>query len=396
MRPTQAIIDVESIKHNIKLAANLSGGKVMTIVKADAYGFGLQRLIEDIHNLYECASFGVAFGDEGAALREKLNFLASKKDVITLEGFFNPQDLEQHFKYDLTPTIHHVQQMEMLKECKPDKQLKVWLKYNSGMNRLGLNANELGDAYKWIAEQDPNIIKLEGIMTHFSSANLSDNTVSLAQIADFSRALEPISKLIDIVDIETSLAPKISLCNSPGIVSGFGQAPFSDSNLPIKSWALNAEYISRPGLMLYGASPMDDMDTNEIKIKTSMRLTTHLIAVRHLKQGDEVGYERGWCAGKDCLMGVAPIGYADGYPFVETKRVALVPVMVKGQRCSLGGRVSMDMLCLDLSNCPDAKVGDEVELWGDNISANEVAQLITCPVQKIFASLTKRVPRIYQ
>ena len=373
---------------NIKLATTLSGDKVMAVVKADAYGLGIAGIVKSIYDLDECRYFAVAFSTEGEYLRKHLTALGSLKDIITLEGFFNPEDLDLHLQYKLIPTIHSPEQIEMLKKHKITKPLGVWIKYNSAMNRLGLNAKQLKTACEWLAGRKD--IRIEGIMTHFASANRTELQTTIKQVEDFSAGLCAIEDII----VKMPRLPLLSLCNSPGIMAGFGSDPFAQ--LQVKPWMLKANYVSRPGLMLYGASPMDEKSAQELGIKTVACLTTELIAVRRLLKGDAVGYEEGWRAPRDCLMGVAPIGYADGYPFVEPSRVTKMPVIVKGKRCYLGGRVSMDMLCLDLDGCPDAKVGDKVELWGDNLSSNEVAQITVCPPQRLYSSITSRVPRVYE
>lgn len=397
-RPTQAIINLAAIKKNLALAADKSGDGVMAIVKANAYGFGIREVVTAIYQIKECLSFGVAFTEEALELRELLNQLDSKKRILTLEGFFSSNDLEIHLQHKIDATIHHPEQMEILKQTKikssndSANSLGVWLKCNSGMNRLGLSRQQAIDASAWVSEQ-PHI-KLLGIMTHFSSANRGEPTVSMKQMAHFRDTLEPIWAHLKATTKADEL-PKISICNSPGIIAGFAQNPFAHvtTNNDLDP---QPQLISRPGLILYGGSPMDEQNAQELGITAGMTLKSRLMSVRQLTKGESVGYEdRTWTASSSCLMGVVPIGYADGYPFIRPDKITQLPILVNGRKCFLGGRVSMDMLCVDLSNCPDAKVGDEVELWGDKLPVNEVAATAGGPPQRLLSALTKRVPRIY-
>ncbi|MCH9664505.1 MAG: alanine racemase [Gammaproteobacteria bacterium] len=401
-RPTQAVISLAAIKSNLALAAKISGSKVMAVVKADAYGMRVHQVIPAIHKMEECKSFAVAFAEEAVELRELLEQLGNKKDVIALEGFFSEADLELHRKHNLVAVIHDQEQIEMLKQEKSGggEPLSIWLKCSSGMNRLGLSPQEALAAFIWVQEQ-PHI-NLLGIMTHFAAANREDRSVSLEQIRHFRETLEPIWNRLagDTNSAGTgNNLPMLSLCNSPGIVAGFSQDPFALVTPQATSLGADMnpqpEFISRPGLMLYGGSPMDVDSAEDVGIKPVMELKSKLMAVRHLEKGDAVGYEGAWQAPAPGLMGVVPIGYADGYPFVETSKISQIPLLVNGRKCFLGGRVSMDMLCVDLHNCPDAKVGDEVELWGNKLPIHEIANVIGCPVQRLFSALTKRVPRIH-
>lgn len=398
-RPTQAVINLAAVKKNLKLAAELSGNKVMAVVKADAYGFGIHKTVKAIHQMKECHSLAVAFAEEALELRELLNQLNDNKQILTLEGFFSPRDLDAHIRHKIDAAIHHPEQIEMLKGLVADKEnrLGVWLKCNSDMNRLGLSRQQALDAYTWISKQ-PHI-KLLGIMTHFSSANRPDPTVSLEQIAHFHETLKPIWSHLKETTKDADL-PMLSLSNSPGIISKFSFASVNNNKKDeekIAPLSPQPHLISRPGLMLYGGSPMDKDSAKELGITAAMTLKSRLMSVRQLKKGDSVGYEEGtWVASNTCLMGIVPIGYADGYPFIPMERITKLPLLINGRKCFLGGRVSMDMLCVDLSNCPDAQVGDEVELWGDNLPVNDIAAIAGGPPQRLFAALTKRVPRVYQ
>ncbi len=367
-RPTKALIDLSALKHNLIKAASLSRGKIIAVIKSNAYGHSMPQVASCFDELAEVDSFAVAFSDEGIALREHLQNIGSQKNIITLEGFSDVVDLQSHLQHNLIATIHHTEQLKILGKEQLNKPLGIWLKHNSGMNRLGLSSTELLAAYQQVSA-NPHL-HLCGIMTHLAAANRANTEEAQEQVRVFHHALTSIQQ-------STQQQIPLSICNSAALC-----------NLPAAHGTAN-DY-ERPGIMLYGASPLDNTSAQELDLRAGMQLKSKLISVRQLKAGDLVGYEGVWRCPADCLMGVAPIGYADGYP--RRSAATPVPVLVNGHRCFLSGRVSMDMICLDLKNCPNAQVGDEVELWGANLPANEVADAFDTIVNRLFTGLTSRVP----
>lgn len=380
LRPTQAIVDLSALQHNLKTASKLSGGKTIAVIKSNAYGHGILRAASCLAFLEQTHSFAVAFADEGAILRQHLYKIGSSKEITALQGFYSPDNLQLYLEHDLIATIHHKEQINILAKHKLHKfsrPLKVWFKHNSGMNRLGLSANELINAYrKTIANPYVHIF---GIMTHLATANREDISDSEEQLQRLYKAIEPIQKqraALNQQPLSISISNSAALCN-----------PALSKMIALK------ENYSRPGIMLYGASPLDGTTAKEIGLRPVMKLKSKLISVRQLKSGDSVGYEGLWRASHDCVMGVVPIGYGDGYPY--RSQPCKVPVLVKGEKCFLSGRTSMDMLCIDLSGCTDPKPGDEVELWGDNLPTNEVAAAFDTVVNRLTSSLTPRIPLKY-
>ena len=331
--------------------------------------------------LAEVDSFAVAFSDEGIALREHLQKIGSPKNIITLEGFSDEADLQSHLQHNLIATIHHTEQLKILGKERLNKPLGIWLKHNSGMNRLGLSSTELLAAYQQVST-NPHL-HLWGIMTHLAAANRANTEEAQEQVRVFHHALTAIQQPAQ----QQGGAHKGGADNKPPLPLSICNSAALCNLLAAHGTANDYE---RPGIMLYGASPLDNTSAQELDLRAGMQLKSKLISVRQLKAGDLVGYEGVWRCPADCLMGVAPIGYADGYP--RRSAVTPVPVLVNGRKCFLSGRVSMDMICLDLKNCPNAQVGDEVELWGANLPANEVADAFDTIVNRLFTGLTSRVP----
>ena len=393
-RPTKALIDLSALKHNLIRAASLSRGKIIAVIKSNAYGHSMPQVASCFDELAEVDSFAVAFSDEGIALREHLQKIGRHKNIITLEGFSDVVDLQSHLQHNLIATIHHTEQLKILGKEQLNKPLGIWLKHNSGMNRLGLSSTELLAAYQQISA-NPHL-HLWGIMTHLAAANRANTEEAQEQVRVFHHAVTTIQQSIQQSTQQQGGVHRSGVHKGGAHRSGADNKPLPLSicnsaalcNLPAAHGTAN-DY-ERPGIMLYGASPLDNTSAQELDLRAGMQLKSKLISVRQLKAGDLVGYEGVWRCPADCLMGVAPIGYADGYP--RRSAATPVPVLVNGHRCFLSGRVSMDMICLDLKNCPNAQVGDEVELWGANLPANEVADAFDTIVNRLFTGLTSRVP----
>ncbi len=355
-RPTEAQINLSSLRHNLELARSLSSGKLIAVIKANAYGHGIKEVAQA---LGDADALAVATLEEAILLRSVIR----AKDILVLQGFYHSSELSELVAHRLIAVVHSPEQLAMLGASQ--LPLRLILEYNSGMNRLGLTKAQLHSA---IDDFKNRPWQLVFVMTHFHSANQPDTTPSLKQLDDFNSALRGFE------------LPR-SLCNSAALI-----------NLP----SALSDY-DRPGLMLYGASPLDERSARTIGLKPVMTLKSRLIAIHQLKAGDRVGYEGTWSASSDCRVGTVPLGYGDGYP-----RLGLVgdgvPVLVNGYRCSLSGRVSMDLLSVDLSHCPSAQVGDEVILWGEGMRAlpvEEVAAATNRIAYDLLAGLTARLRRSY-
>jgi len=332
-RPARARINLQALQHNFSLAQQAApDSQVMAIIKANAYGHGLVSIAQA---LPAASAFGVACMDEAITLREA----GFDRRIVLLEGLFGPDEINLIGGYRLDVVIHHDSQLQWLAQGHLLRPLDVWLKIDTGMHRLGFSPDSISDITTRL--QQITQVGTVRYMTHFPCADDLDNPDTRQQIDAFGHALAA-------VDGEHSLA------NSAGILG----------------WpAARADWI-RPGIMLYGSSPLCGRTAQSLDLQPVMTLSTKLIAVNVRKQGDTIGYGGDWSCPADMPIGVAAIGYGDGYP---RHAPSGTPVRVKGRAASLVGRVSMDMVCIDLRNVPDPQVGDEVILWGEGLPIDDIA-----------------------
>ncbi len=325
----------------------------MAVIKANGYGHGI---VWAAQTLTEADVFGVASVEEGVVLREA----GIAKPICVLEGFFEPSELALFSQYNFQAVVHHEAQLHALEDARLDKPLAVWLKLDTGMHRLGF-APELF-ASVWARLTAASAVGEIRVMSHFSSADDPKSSATVEQIERFVAQVKDSG-------LETSLA------NSAGIVA----------------WPASHREWVRPGIMLYGGTPLAQLSGPALDLRPVMTLTTALIAVSRRKQGDPIGYGEDYRCVADMPVGVAAIGYGDGYP---RRMPAGTPVLVNGQRAALVGRVSMDMITIDLRSQPEAKPGDPVVLWGAGLPADEVAARAATISYELFCQVTPRVPRI--
>ncbi|WP_312934441.1 alanine racemase [Pseudomonas sp.] len=354
MRPARAVIDLQALRHNYRLARELSGAKALAVIKADAYGHGAVRCALALEA--EADGFAVACIEEALELRAA----GIKAPVLLLEGFFEASELALIAEHDLWCVVHSLWQLQAIEQTPVHKPLKVWLKLDTGMHRAGLSPAEYADGYQRLLASG-KVARIV-LMSHFARADELEVATTGQQLAVFQAARE-------------GLAAECSLSNSPAVLG------WPD----VKSdWA-------RPGIMLYGATPFEVPQAEAARLQPVMTLQSRLISVRELGVGEPVGYGGHYTTPHASRVGVVAMGYADGYP---RQAPTGTPVIVNGQRTQIIGRVSMDMLCVDLTPVPEAVVGSPVELWGKHVLASDVAtQAGTIPYQ-IFCNL-KRVPREY-
>jgi alanine racemase len=333
-RPTIAHIRLDAFRHNYRVAKQCHGGKALAVIKANAYGHGAVHCAKSIEN--EADGFAVACLEEALQLREA----GISEPILLLEGFFEAIELPEIVANDCWIVVHAQWQVEMLLTAKLARPLHVWLKMDSGMHRVGLSPSEYAQAYERL-HSHKNVAIIVA-MSHFANADNLGSGHTLQQIEIFQQTIQAVKHS---GNLETSLA------NSAAIL-GWQQAK--------RDW-------SRPGIMLYGADPLMAVDT---KLHPVMQLTSKIISIRNIKKGDSIGYGSIFTAEQDTTVGVVACGYADGYP-----RSAIIgtPMAVDGKMTRLIGRVSMDMLFVDLTNNPAANIGSQVELWGNQVPANAVA-----------------------
>jgi alanine racemase len=349
-RPIRAFISRLALEHNLGVARRHAGdARVWAVVKANAYGHGLLR----VASAFDSADgFALLDLDEAARLRDA----GHETPILLLEGFFGYDDLPLVAQYRLTPAIHSLWQVELLEAAGLPMAIPVVVKLNSGMNRLGFTPEQFTQAIGRLT-RCPAVSGIT-LMTHFADA---DGKRGVAGQLELFRAAS------GGLDFPVCVANSAALLRYPETAC---------------DWV-------RPGIMLYGCSPFADVTAETLGLKPAMTLKSEIIAVRDLQTGDEVGYGGTFRAERPMRVGVVACGYADGYP---RHAPSGTPVLIAGKRAATVGRVSMDMLTVDLSAHGDFGVGASVTLWGNGLSADEVARHAGTVSYELLCALAQRVP----
>lgn len=351
-RPIRATISESAFRQNQAVARHHAGdARIWSVVKANAYGHGLERAARALREVAD--GFAVLDFSEAIVLRE----IGIRQPILMLEGFFQADDLLPAAEHGLTPVIHCDEQIEMLARVPLPCQLPVYLKVNSGMNRLGFAPARLRPA--WEALRGLAHVGQITLMTHFADADLERGIDD--QVASFTTA-------------RGQFAGTVSLANSAALM-----------RYPERS-----EGWVRPGILLYGASPCPRRSSaRELGLRPVMTLSSEIIGIQTAQPGEGVGYGGLFRAEHPTRVGIVACGYADGYPrHAETG----TPVLVAGRRTRTLGRVSMDMIAVDLTDLPDAGIGSPVVLWGEGLPADEVAEAAGTISYELFCGLSARVP----
>ncbi len=351
-RSATATIHLNALRDNLARARKLAGSaKVMAVVKADAYGHGLERCARAFG---EADAFGVASIADGLRLRAA----GHRNRIVVLSGPDAASDLAEMRRLQLEAVIHHPSQLAMLEAERAGTPLKVWLKLDTGMHRLGFpvrQAPALHARLRAMPAVDPAIV----LMTHFVSSEDFDDTTTEQQIARFEQATR-------------DLPGERSLSNSAGLLG----------------WpAARGDWV-RVGGLLYGLSVADGRTGADFGFAPAMTLATHLVAVNRIARGEHIGYGATWECPEDMDVGVAAIGYGDGYP--RSARSG-TPVLVGDAPAAVIGRVSMDLVTVDLRRAPDASVGDVVTLWGPRLTVEVIAQHANTISYELTCGVTRRV-----
>lgn len=355
-RAASAVVRLDALRHNLaRVRAVAPSSRVLAVVKANAYGHGIPGAVR---GLAGADAFAVACIDEAEAIR------ATDTDtpIVLLEGVFDATELGRAAELDCELVVRDAWQVDALADAAASHAFPVWLKVDTGMNRLGFPARDAAAARGRLAGLAS--VASVRLMTHLASADDPASPQTDRQVDAFER-------LTDGWGGERSIA------NSAGI---FGH-PRSQAD-----WV-------RPGLALYGVSPFPDRTAAELGLVPAMTLSAQLIAVRELAAGETVGYGAAWRAPGPARVGIVGLGYGDGYP---ARAPDGTPVLVDGVRCPLIGRVSMDMLAVDLSGHPDAARGAPVVLWGDGLPAEEVARHAGTIPWALLCGVTDRVRLEYR
>jgi alanine racemase len=351
MRPATAVVDLGAFRHNLAVARRRAGGaRVVAVVKANGYGHGAAGLLPA---LADADMLGVACIEEALALREA----GATQPILLLEGVFEPDELPLCARLGFEVAVHEPGQARMLECARLDPPLTTWLKLDTGMNRLGFRPETGLEVYRQL-RGCPAVAEIR-LMSHFASADEPEEPGTREQLRRFAAAAE-------------GLGVQRSLCNSAGLLA-WPQA--------------HAEWV-RPGVMLYGVSPLAGRTGLDEGLRPVMTLRTGLIAVKEVRRGERVGYGGTWPATADTRIGIAAMGYGDGYP---RHAQSGTPLLVNGRSAALAGRVSMDMLAIDLGSQPEARVGDPVVLWGDGLSVETVAAHAGTIAYELLCGITGRV-----
>lgn len=351
-RPAHIRINLAALRHNFQQIKQLASGcSILAMVKSNAYGHGLQRIAAA---LPDADALGVACLEEGVMLRQS----GIVNPIVLMEGLFDASELAKVITYDFTLVVHHEAQLEMLEKTSLPKPLFVWLKINTGMNRLGFAPHEVNAAYTRLMHCE-NVKKPIGLMTHLAEADSVDKAHTLQQLEVFN-------------SVTADMMGPRSIANSAGVIA----------------WpSAHADWV-RPGIMLYGASPFESHRGVEHHLQPVMSLCSELIATHKVTKDERVGYGGTWTCPEDMRIGVVGIGYGDGYPR-HVKHGT--PILVNGRPCPLIGRISMDMLTVDLRTQPEAKIGDPVLLWGPGLPVEVVAEYSETSAYELLTRITQRV-----
>lgn len=321
-----AVIDRNALRHNLRRIHEMAPGcRAISVIKANAYGHGL---LEVAHTLPESDCFGVARIEEALTLRSG----GVIKPILMMEGFFCAEDLPMLVVNNIETVVHSVEQLEALEEVNLEFPVRVWMKIDTGMHRLGFRPEQAEEFYTRLSACK-NVVQPVNLMTHFSRADEPEVDATRQQISRF--------------DAFVSGKPGLQSLSASGGILLWPEAH--------RDWI-------RPGIILYGVSPLLNSVGSQFGLKAAMTLKASLIAVREHKAGEPVGYGGTWVSERDTRIGVVAIGYGDGYP---RDAPTGTPVLINGRTVPLVGRVSMDMITVDLG--PDAtdRVGDEAVIWGE-------------------------------
>ena len=355
-RPAIARIDLSALRHNYHLARQRHGGRALAVIKANAYGHGAILCARALADTAD--AFAVAIVEEALELRDA----GIRQPILVLEGAFGPDDLAHATAHDLWMVVHNAEQIALVEAHRSIRPLTVWLKMDSGMRRAGIAPAAYAAAHARLRAL-PQVGQIV-LMTHFARADEPDVTTTADQISVFDRA-------------SAGLPGERSLCNSGGVLA----------------WPAAHRDWARPGILLYGADPMPSDDHG---LQPVMTLSSAIMNIRDLAPGEALGYGGRFVAEVPTRVGLVAMGYADGYPRVAPTGT---PVAVDGQLTRVIGRVSMDMMTVDLTDLPAARIGSPVELWGRNVSVNSVAQAagtiayeLLCNVKRVRREIVSTTP----
>lgn len=338
----RALIRLGALEHNLEVIRQAApGSKVIAVIKANAYGHGMVPVAQHLSHV---DAFAVARVTEAIELRDN----GVTANIILLAGVMNTAELATAVQHGFEPVVHCREQLDLLDSSR-DGAVDVWLKFDTGMNRLGFNPSD-ADALIDRLRQSPGVNSLR-LMTHLASADELDERTTLRQ-------LEAFRPIIEGFDGDVSIANTPATLGWPAIANARTEFGFRGD-----SWI-------RPGIALFGISPFADRTGADLGLKPVMQFEARLIAIKPLRAGDRVGYKGAYTADTDTMLGIISAGYGDGY---SRHFCSGTPVLVNGRKVPVIGNVSMDMIAVDLGDDPADKVGDIATLWGEGLPVEEVA-----------------------
>ncbi|MEH6640770.1 alanine racemase [Vreelandella glaciei] len=361
MRPLVADIDLDALRHNYQLACRCAPqSRSVAVIKADAYGHGALACAQALEA--HAPAFAVACIEEALALRQG----GITTPIVLLEGIFSVDELALVDTHGFWIAVHSQWQVDALLATTPRQPIPVWLKVDSGMHRLGFAIEETAAIWRQLLAA-PSVASLH-LMSHFATADAQDSRYFNQQMA----RLQGLASELD--------AP-LCLANSPATLA----------------WPVAHGDWNRPGVMLYGSDPLEVANDITRQLKPVMTLRSEIIALRELEEGEPVGYSGRWRAPRRSRIAVVACGYGDGY---DRHARDGTPVLVNGQRCAIAGKVSMDMLTVDVTDVPDAGIGSEVVLWGsasngEVLPVDEVARYCDTISYTLLTGVLPRAPRLY-
>ncbi len=374
-RPAWAEIDLNAFHHNLQVVRRAAPhSRVVAVIKANGYGHGI---IRSANALSDADAFAVASIDEAIQLRDA----GIKQRIVLLGGMFDASEMQLVVEHGLDLVLHNRAQLSLLKKCTAiasskaiSSKISVWLKIDTGMHRLGIAVDEIVSVINQL--QGLTFVRQPVIlMTHLANADEADNLANVKQLACFNSAIGLLAASMNSSTLASALLYKHvekSIANSAALLS------YPESRV---NWV-------RPGIMLYGISPFSNKVASQFDLEPVMSVKSKLIEIKQLAKGEAVGYGAHWVCQQSTRVGVVAFGYGDGYP---RHAVNGTPVLINNKKAPLVGRVSMDMMSVDLTAHKQAMVGDEVELWGKNLAIEEVAQLATTIAYDLACGITQRV-----
>lgn len=356
MRPLVATVDLAALRHNYQLAKQCAPGrKAFAVVKADAYGHGAPMVVKSLAELAD--GFAVASLEEA----EQVRSVIPAARLLLLEGCFEPAEYATASRLGLDVAVQGEAQAVALLNAVIERPINVWLKLDSGMHRLGFGVEALRQCHARL--KGVSQVAELNLMSHFACADERGHPLNEAQSEQFA----------SLLDLD------------------FDNRSFANSAAVLTLSAAHMDWL-RPGIMLYGASPFAKLSAATLGLQPVMSLVAQVIALRDVPVGESVGYGAGWVARRPSRIATVSCGYADGYPRAAPSGTS---VAIRGQRLPLAGRVSMDMLAVDVTDLPDASLGDAVELWGAQITIDELAAACGTIGYELLTKVTRRVPRRY-